>query len=68
MGLTSILLIVLAAVVLFLMYRVGRGNRETADVPVAARMQDPDVQGPVDRLGRAEDGADSDGRPRHGCC
>jgi len=76
MGLTSILLIALAVGVVFLMYRVGRGSRETAHARVAGSIQDPDGQGPVG-VSREDDerslaghgrAGEDQGGGRHGCC
>jgi hypothetical protein len=70
MGLGTILLIAVAAAVMFLMYRIGRGSREAARVHAAVGPPNPDEQGQADPRGHADHGQDSEGggRKRHGCC
>lgn len=68
MSLTTILLIAGAAIVMFVIYRVGRGSREASHARAAGSY--PDHGGEVDL--RAHEGhepeGDGAGRKRHGCC
>jgi len=79
MSLGTILLIAVAAAIAFIMYRVGRSSRESANAHSAAPGALPfgqDTGGPAD-VAREEDergpaghgraGEDQGGR-RHGCC
>lgn len=70
MGVGTILLIAVAAAVVFIMYRVGRGSREAAHAHGAVSIPNPEEQGQVDHRGHANHGQDSEGggRKRHGCC
>ena len=70
MGLGTILLIAVAAAVVFLMYRVGRGSREAAHTHGTISIPNPEEQGQVDHRGHVDHGQDSEGggRKRHGCC
>jgi len=79
MSLGSILLIAVAAAIAFIMYRVGRGSRESANAHSAAPGALPFGQnagGPADvareeeRRGHAGHGraAEDQGGRRHGCC
>ena len=84
MSLSTILLIAIAAVVVFIMYRVGRDGREAVRAPGAAHdalptqtmgatdghLRDREEPGRVDDRGQTGHGADGEGRPRrrHGRC
>jgi hypothetical protein len=69
MSLGTILLIAVAVVVGFLMFRVGRGSREAAHAHVPG-IPDTEEQRAVDQGGHANHGQDSEGggRKRGGCC
>ena len=79
MSLGTILLIVVAAAIAFIMYRVGRSSRESANAHSAAPGALPsgqdtggpaDVAGQEDRRGHAGHGraGEDQGGRRHGCC
>jgi hypothetical protein len=79
MSLGTILLIAVAAAVVILMYRVGRGSREAAPahgtaqdaLPLgqdagapAGSVRDPEGQGQVDHQGHGDHGHESEGEGR----
>ena len=70
MSLGTILLIAVAAAVVFLMFRVGRGSHEAAHVHAAVSPPNPDEQNQAEPRGHAGHGQESEGenRKRHGCC
>jgi hypothetical protein len=70
MSLGTILLIAVAAAVLFLMFRVGRGSHEAAHAHAAVNPSNPDDPGQADPRSHVTNGQDSEGggRKRHGCC
>jgi len=70
MGLGTILLMAVAAAVVFLMLRVGLGSREAAHARAAVSPPNPDEQGQTEPRGQAGHGQAGEGGSRkgHGCC
>lgn len=70
MAVSTILLIAVAAVLVFIMYRVGRGARDAAHAHAAVSPPNPDGQARPEPHGHAGHRPESDGarRKRHGCC
>lgn len=66
MTISTILLIAAAAVLVFIMYQVGRGAREAAHAQAALSPPNPEDQSRASvNEAQADEGT---GRKRHGCC
>jgi hypothetical protein len=59
-----------AAALVFIMFRVGRGVREAAHVHAAVSPPSPGEQSQAEPRGHAGHGQEGEGgsRKRHGCC
>jgi hypothetical protein len=70
MTISTILLIAVAAALVFIMIRVGRGTREAAHPHAAVSPPNPDEQGQAEPQGHVGHGQDGEGgnRKGHGCC
>jgi hypothetical protein len=70
MSIGTILLIGVAALVVYMMIQVGRSSRGAAHAHAAVSPPNPDEQGQTEPRGHAGHGQESEGenRKRHGCC